>query len=161
MLGWATVGDRARSGTGADLTGADLNRVDGFQLLARDAVLRSVNLFAAHLYSSGLQHADLREAFMNSVRLMGSDLTGADLRGASLYDARLGLATDPTFLTNVRMAGCTLARAAGTVVGPVDIGEATPQLLGGPDLLTWFHDHGATDITLAPDDTPFLESTRR
>ena len=131
---------------GADLTGADLSKAEVDECQARGAIFRAANLFAVNLRRSDLSHADLRDAVLNSARLQGCNLGSADLRGASLRFCRFGNDSSPTLLYGARMFGCAVDDARGVVSGPVDVGESSPELVDGPDLVDWLRRNGATDI---------------
>ena len=123
---------------GADLSGCYLRKVEGRACDAQDAILRGADLDSAEFERADLQRADLRE-----VDFAGARLTGADLRGADLRNCVFGLLGNLTGFHEVRLADCLMEGAKGTVMGPVDVGADSPQLLDGADLHQWFADRGA------------------
>jgi uncharacterized protein YjbI with pentapeptide repeats len=132
---------------GADLTDAYLYKVEANECSAVGTVFRRANLLGTELWQAALTGADFREAILNSCRLYSADLSLADLRDAFLRDARFGGEQTPTRVDGARMAGATVEAARGVVIGPVDVGDAEPDLIEGAALTAWFHDRGAPDVT--------------
>jgi uncharacterized protein YjbI with pentapeptide repeats len=93
--------------------------------------------------SGGFEGADLRRADLREVDFAGALLTEADLRGADLRHCVFGLISNLTGFSNVRLADCLVEGAKGRIIGSVDVGADSPQLLDGADLQRWFADRGA------------------
>lgn len=132
------------NGWGLDLGGSDLSGLD----------LGGAELGAARLTGARLVDTDLYGAWMLSTDLSGADLTGADLRrgtfgdtdfrGASLRECRV----DSASFRGARLGHCAVAGAAGTIDGPVDVGERSPHWLDGAELAAWFAASGAPGVTV-------------
>jgi len=123
---------------GADLSDANLRKAEGRQCDAQRAVFRGAAFDRCDFAEADLRHVDLSNA-----RFGRGSLFGADLRGADLRECVFGHEILSTRLRRARIAGCRVEGASGTVRGPADVGEQTPQLLDGTELQRWFAEHGA------------------
>ena len=70
-------------------------------------------------------------------------MTGADLRRADLRRCVFGLNGNLTGFHEVRLADCLMEGAKGMIIGPVDVGADSPQLIDGAAVQRWFADRGA------------------
>ncbi|MEU0874149.1 pentapeptide repeat-containing protein [Nocardia brasiliensis] len=125
--------------TNADLTRADVRKAQGRGAKAIDAIFRE-----SQLQGSTFEGADFRRADLRGANLLDASFPGADLRGANLSGCHFGW----TDFSDSRLGECVVADAVGMVLGPIDIGSTTAQLLGGPALKAWFTDNGAPEVEI-------------
>jgi len=127
----------------ATLRGADLSHSNLRKAQGRECNASGATFCAAVLDRSEFEGADFRRADLSKARFGSTTLSGADLRNADLRGCVFGHETLTTVLQRARIAGCLVEGASGTLRGPADVGEQTPQLLDGAELQRWFAEHGA------------------
>jgi uncharacterized protein YjbI with pentapeptide repeats len=140
LVGTDLSGARLNGATlrGANLSHSNLRKAQGRQFDAQGRAFCGAVLDRSEFEEAGFRHADLSKARFGRAMLYGVDLRDADLRECAFgHDIR------STALTNVRIAGCRVEGATGTVDGPADVGAQATQLLDGAELQQWFVDHGA------------------
>ncbi|MGQ4617309.1 pentapeptide repeat-containing protein [Nocardia sp. R7R-8] len=121
----------------ADLSGSDLRKAEGRGCDAFGATFRNSRLQGAVFEDSDFRQADLRGADLRDASFAGADLRDADLRYC------LFASTD---FTKSKLGGSELEGAKGMILGPIDIGAASPHTLAGDELRTWFATRGAPDV---------------
>lgn len=125
--------------SGADLTGADLGKAQ-----ARDCTLRETTLHGARLMKADFATSDFHGADLTGADLRRGTFSDTDFRGASLRECRV----DSASFCGARLGHCAVAGAAGTIDGPVDVGERSPHWLDGAELAAWFAASGAPAVTV-------------
>lgn len=125
-----------------DLTRADLSSASLVKTQGRHCRAPYAKLHGADVQKSDFDHADLLGAELDGARLRLTSFAEADLRYASLRSCRLHWAG----FEKARMADCDVAEAAGTLLGPIDVGVDSLHLLDGQELQEWFAARGAPEI---------------
>ena len=139
-LGGATL--NASSFVGANFRKADLGECE-----AQQADFTRASFVGASFYRTEIFGSCLRGAYLNAAWLYETDLRDSDLSGVWFGP---GEASGTTVFKEARVRGVKVTGAGGWVKGTVDVGtEDRPHLVGGPELVQWFQDHGAPDVRVA------------
>ena len=127
----------------ASLRFAQLHKTDMSGCTARHASFMEANLLNAKFSDAILTGANFQKSWLGGTRFFDSDLRDADFRGAKFGTKNSGEWTD---FSDSRMHGCQVSGAKGVVIGPIDVGGESPEILSGNELKAWFSRHGATEI---------------
>ncbi|MFJ6021041.1 pentapeptide repeat-containing protein [Nocardiopsis alba] len=128
---------------GASLQGANLHKADMSACEARRASFAGANLLNTDLSESDLREVDFKEAWAGGTLFFNSDLRGADFRRARFGTEKAGVWTD---FSGAKIGGALFSGVEGTVLGPIDVGEKSRNILDGLDLEKWFADQGAPEV---------------
>jgi uncharacterized protein YjbI with pentapeptide repeats len=120
---------------GAEVMGAEFAHVNARTASFAAAELGGLNALRSDFSSANFRGANLRGAVFLKCVLIGADLRDTLLSRTKFRDSRLD--------------GIQVTGAAGTVIGPSEVGEGV--VLDGQELEEWFRGRGA-DVRVVPGD---------